>query len=95
MGARSKNFYNDLVKRMGHEAAAIKIQEAFLDGRRREAIAAVPDQLIDETALVGPPARIRDRLEAWKAGAKDHKIGTMLLGGADRAALRVIAEAVL
>jgi F420-dependent oxidoreductase-like protein len=94
MGARSKNFYNDLVKRMGYEEAAGKIQDAFLAGRRLEAAAAVPDRLIDETALVGPPERIKDRLQAWKAGAKDHSVGTLLLGGASREALRVVAEAV-
>ncbi len=95
MGARSKNFYNDLVKRMGYADAAGKIQDAFLAGRRQEAGAAVPDRLIDETALVGPPERIKDRLQAWKSGAKSHEIGTMLLGGASIEALRVIAEAVL
>jgi len=95
MGARSKNFYNDYTKRLGHEAAAVKIQDAFLAGRRNEAAAAVPDALVDETALVGPPERIKDRLQAWKAASKDHSIGTMLLGGADVDALRVCAEAVL
>ena len=78
---------------MGHEAAAVKIQDAFLAGRRDEAIAAVPDAFIDETALVGPPERIKERLQAWKAGAKGNAIGTMLLGGASLEALRVIAEA--
>jgi alkanesulfonate monooxygenase SsuD/methylene tetrahydromethanopterin reductase-like flavin-dependent oxidoreductase (luciferase family) len=94
MGARSKNFYNDYVRRLGYEAEAAKIQDAFLAGRKDEALAAVPDKLIDETALVGPPDRIKDRLQAWKQGAAGNKIGTMLLGGADAAALRVIAEAV-
>jgi alkanesulfonate monooxygenase SsuD/methylene tetrahydromethanopterin reductase-like flavin-dependent oxidoreductase (luciferase family) len=95
MGARSKNFYNDLVKRMGYADAAGKIQDAFLAGRRQDAAAAVPDSLIDETALVGPPERITDRLQAWKEAASDHGIGTLLLGGASTQALRVIAEAVL
>ncbi len=94
MGARSKNFYNDYVRRLGYDAEAAKIQDAFLAGRKDEALAAVPDRLIDETALVGPPDRIKDRLQAWKQGAAGNKIGTMLLGGADVAALRVIAEAV-
>lgn len=94
MGARSKNFYNDYVRRLGYEAEAAKIQDAFLAGRKDEALAAVPDKLIDETALVGPPDRIKDRLQAWKQGAAGNKIGTMLLGGADAAAMRVIAEAV-
>ncbi len=95
MGARGKNFYNDYFKRMGYEAAAAKIQDAYLAGRRDEAIAAVPDSFIDETALVGPPERIKDRLQAWKESSKDGKIGTMLLGGASIDALRVVAEAVL
>jgi len=95
MGARSKNFYNDLVKRMGYADAAGKIQDAFLAGRRQDAAAAVPDSLIDETALVGPPERITDRLQAWKEAASDHGIGTLLLGGASTQALRVIAEAVI
>jgi F420-dependent oxidoreductase-like protein len=95
MGARDKNFYNDYVRRMGHEAAAAKIQDAYLDGRRDEAIAAVPDELIDEIALVGSPERIRDRLQVWKESSKDGAIGTLLLGGAGIEALRVVAEAVL
>jgi len=94
MGARGKNFYNDYLKRMGYEAAAEKIQDAYLEGRRDEAIAAVPDSFIDETALVGSPERIKERLQVWKENAKDGKIGTMLLGGADIDALRVVAEAV-
>jgi F420-dependent oxidoreductase-like protein len=93
MGARSKNFYNDYARRLGYEEAAGKIQDAFLSGRKGEATAAVPDRLIDETALVGPPERIKDRLQAWKQGAAGHRIGTMLLSTTDRAAMRVIAEA--
>jgi F420-dependent oxidoreductase-like protein len=95
MGARSKNYYNDLAKRMGYEAAAEIIQGHYLGGRRREAEAAVPDALIDETSLIGPKERVRDRLQAWKEIAKDHRVGSLVLAGADAAALRVIAEAVM
>jgi F420-dependent oxidoreductase-like protein len=95
MGARSRNFYNDLAKRIGYEAAAVKIQDLFLDGKKSEAAAAVPDELIDEISLVGRPARIRDRLQAWQALAKNGSIGSLVLTGADPAAMRVIAEAVL
>jgi len=95
MGARSKNYYNDLAKRVGYEAAAVEIQDHFLAGRRKEAEAAVPDALIDETSLVGPKERIRDRLDAWKEIAKDHEVGTLLLVGGTPEALRVVAEAVL
>jgi F420-dependent oxidoreductase-like protein len=95
MGARTKNFYNDLVKRMGYEDAAARIQDLFLDGKRNEAAAAVPDALIDETCLIGPPARIKDRLQAWQELARDHRLGTMLLADATVEAARVVAEAVL
>jgi F420-dependent oxidoreductase-like protein len=95
MGARSRNFYNDLAKRIGYEAAAVKIQDLYLDGKKNEAAAAVPDALIDEISLIGPPARISDRLQAWQEIAKKHWVGSLLLAGADNAAMRVIAEAVL
>ena len=94
MGARSKNYYNDLAKRMGYAAAAATIQEHYLAGRRKAAEAAVPDALIDETSLIGPKERIRDRLQAWKDLARDHRVGSLVLAGADVAALRVVAEAV-
>jgi F420-dependent oxidoreductase-like protein len=95
MGARSKNYYNDLTKRLGYEAAAAEIQDHFLAGRRKEAEAAVPDALIDEISLVGPKERIRDRLVAWKELAKDHRAGTLLLVGATVESLRAVAETVL
>jgi F420-dependent oxidoreductase-like protein len=95
MGARTANFYNDLTKRIGYEAAAADIQNLFLAGKREEAAAAVPDALIDEISLIGPPARIRDRLQAWQDIAKDNRIGSLVLVGADAAAMRVIAEAAL
>ncbi len=95
MGARTTNFYNDLTKRIGYEAAAAEIQNLFLAGKRDEAAAAVPDALIDEISLVGPPATIRDRLQAWQDIAKKHWVGSLVLVGADIAAMRVIAEAVL
>jgi F420-dependent oxidoreductase-like protein len=95
MGARAKNYYNDLAKRLGYEEAAAEIQDHYLAGRRREAAAAVPDALIDETSLVGPAERVRDRLRAWKALAENHQIAGLILAGADMSALRTVAEAVL
>jgi F420-dependent oxidoreductase-like protein len=95
MGARSKNFYNDFAKHLGYEEAAAKIQDAFLSGRRSEAIAAVPDALVDETSLVGSPEHIKDRLKAWKGAGKENVVGSMLLSGATVESLRVVAEAVL
>jgi F420-dependent oxidoreductase-like protein len=95
MGARSANFYNDLARRMGYEAEAALIQDLFLAGKRREAAAAVPDALIDETSLVGPAERIRDRLQAWKDIAGRKWVGSLVLAGANAAEMRVIAAAVL
>jgi F420-dependent oxidoreductase-like protein len=91
MGARGKNFYNDLACRFGYEAAAKEIQDLYLDGKKAEAIAAVPDELVDEVALLGPRERIADRLDAWKASG----ITTMIVGAAQPEALRLMAELVL
>lgn len=95
MGARSKNFYNNMVAKMGFEAEARTIQDLYLDGKKTEAAAAVPDKLIDAISLVGPAERIRDRLEAWKDAARNNHIGTMVLKGSGVDVLRVVAEAVL
>jgi len=66
MGARGRNFYNDLACRYGYEEAAEKIQELYLSGRQQEAIAAVPDQLVDEVALCGSRGRIIERFSRYK-----------------------------
>ncbi|HKC50623.1 MAG TPA: LLM class F420-dependent oxidoreductase [Myxococcota bacterium] len=91
MGARGKNFYNDYAKRLGYEEAAVRVQDAFLAGDRGAAVAAVPDALVDEVALVGPRERIRDRIAAWKASPA----GTMCLGTGQLEAVRTVAELVL
>ncbi len=65
MGARKRNFYADLAGRYGYEAEASKIQELFLSGRKGEAMMAIPGELIDEVALVGPKERIKERLSLW------------------------------
>ncbi len=66
MGAKGKNFYNDLAKRYGFEEEAEQIQELYLAGKQGEAMMAVPAALIDEVALVGPKECIRDRLAMWR-----------------------------
>jgi F420-dependent oxidoreductase-like protein len=95
MGARDKNFYNDYARRLGYEEQARRIQDLYLGGRKAEAAAAVPDALIDACALAGPAARIRDRLEAWRAAAGRREVDTLIAsvyhGGA--AALGVLAQA--
>jgi F420-dependent oxidoreductase-like protein len=95
MGARGRNFYNDYAVRLGYEGEAAAIQDLYLGGKKTEAAAAVPDRLVDSVALLGPPARIRDRLEAWKAAARRGSVGTLILKAADVAALRLAAECVL
>lgn len=75
MGARGRNFYHDLVARSGFGAAADAVQDAYLDGRRGDAAAAVPDALVDEMALVGPLDRVIDRLAAWR----DSRVTTLVL----------------
>jgi F420-dependent oxidoreductase-like protein len=95
MGARSKNFYNDMVSQMGFEGQARTIQDLYLDGKKNEAAAAVPDALIDAISLCGPAERIKDRLEAWKEVSKAGHVGTMVLKGSSVDVLRVVAEAVL
>jgi F420-dependent oxidoreductase-like protein len=95
MGARDKNFYNDYAKRLGFEEAAVKIQDLYLAGRKDEALAAVPDELVDACHLVGPVDRIRDRVQRWtEAGRKGH-VSSMLVGGAQPEALKLMAELVL
>jgi alkanesulfonate monooxygenase SsuD/methylene tetrahydromethanopterin reductase-like flavin-dependent oxidoreductase (luciferase family) len=89
MGARGKNFYNDLACRYGFEADAKRIQDLYLDGKKAEATAAVPDQLADEVALVGPPARIRDRLAPWRESGAT----TLICGLRQAEAIRTLAEA--
>ena len=94
MGARERNFYNDYAKRLGYDAAAVQIQDAYLAGRREAAAAAVPDELVDEVALVGPAKRILARLEVWKAASAKRHVDTMLLGtNAGIETLRIVAQA--
>jgi F420-dependent oxidoreductase-like protein len=95
MGARNKNFYNDLAKRLGYEEAAVRIQDLYLDGKRAEAMAAVPDELVDAVHLVGPRERIKDRLQAWKEAAKKGWVHTLQVGSPQREALELLAEEVL
>jgi F420-dependent oxidoreductase-like protein len=91
MGARGVNFYNALVRRYGYEDDADRIQELYLNGKQRDAIAAVPDALIDDVALVGPRDRIRDRLDAWRASGAT----TLLVATSDATTLRTMAELAL
>ena len=90
MGAKGQNFYTRLAERYGYEDAAATIQDLYLAGRKNEAIAAVPDALVDEVALVGDRARIADRLDAWR----ECGVTTLVLQARQPEALRLLAELV-
>ncbi len=73
MGSRKQNFYNQLVQRYGFEDAAKEVQDLYLDGKKDEAMAAIPDELIDTVSLCGPADQVRDRLAAYR----DAGVGTL------------------
>jgi len=95
MGSREKNFYNEYACRMGYAEQARRIQDLYLEGRKDEAMAAVPEQLIDEVALVGPRERILDRLEVWKDAARKHHVHTLTLSTHQPEALELLANAAI
>ncbi|GAA3489733.1 LLM class F420-dependent oxidoreductase [Streptomyces cremeus] len=88
MGHAARNFHADLMARMGYAEEARRIQDLFLAGRRQEAVLAVPDAFADEISLVGPRARIAERLELWRAGP----VTDLLVTSPDPHTLRVLAE---
>lgn len=90
MGAAKRNFHTELMGRMGFESEAKNIQKLFLEGKRTEAAVAVPDQFADEISLVGPPERIKERLEAWK----ETPITSILIGTHNKEKLRQTADLV-
>jgi F420-dependent oxidoreductase-like protein len=91
MGARDMNFHKQVFARMGYEAEADKVQDLFFEGRRDEAIAAVPRSMAADISLVGSPARIRDELAAWEEAG----VTMLVVGSRDLADLRRVAEVVL
>jgi F420-dependent oxidoreductase-like protein len=90
MGARGRNFHHDVAVRMGYADEAKTIQDLYLDGKKDEAAAAVPTQLVEELALIGPADKVRHDLDAWR-----ESIATTLLIGGDAAMVRQAAELVL
>lgn len=88
MGAKGRNFYNDLAQRYGYGEAAETIQDLYLDGKKMEATMAVPDALVDEVCLIGSRDRIKDRLAVWREAG----VTTMIVGTGDISTARTIAE---
>ena len=91
MGAKDRNFHNELIARMGYEDAAKKIQDLYLNGKKMEAAAAVPDELADEISLSGSADRIRDRLQAFD----DSPVTTLLVGAQTPEQLNQYADLIL
>lgn len=87
MGHKTKNFHNEMMIRRGFPEAAARIQELYLAKRKDEAIAAVPDEFVDQGALVGPAERIRKRFNAWE----NCGITGLTVSG-DEQAIRLMAE---
>ena len=94
MGSRDQNFYNKLVQRYGFEAAATRVQDLYLEGKREEAGAAIPDELIDMVSLCGPRDVVRDRIQAFRdAGVGTLMVSPMAFTVQDRIEqLRAVAE---
>ena len=75
MGAKGKNFYNDVVRRYGFEEEAEKIQDLYLDGKKAEAEALVPDELLEATSLCGPESYVAERIAGVPRGRRDPPAG--------------------
>lgn len=88
MGAKGKNFHNEMVSKYGYADVAAEIQDLYLVGRKKEATALVPDELCDEISLCGPPARIRERFKVWQAAG----VTTMMVQSSQPEALTLMAE---
>ncbi|MFF0772586.1 LLM class F420-dependent oxidoreductase [Nonomuraea wenchangensis] len=92
MGARHRNFHADIIGRMGYAEAAEHIQALYLAGRKDEAFRAIPDELADGISLVGPPGRIRERLELWR---KSPVTSLLVMGPRDEPTLELVRDLVL
>lgn len=95
MGAKNKNFYHEYATRLGYGDAADQIQELYLSGKKPEAEALVPNELLDEVSLIGPRERIIERLGPWKEAGKRGEVGSMLLGVQDPVVLELLANEML
>ncbi len=91
MGARSKNFHNERMVKRGYPDEAALVQELYLAGRKDEAAAAIPDEFIDEEALIGPPERIREKFRAWR-DAGEHGLNGLVITSWQPEALELMAE---
>ncbi|MGP3936674.1 LLM class F420-dependent oxidoreductase [Nonomuraea sp. KM88] len=92
MGAKHRNFHADIIGRMGYAEAAEHIQSLYLAGKKDEAFRAIPDELADGISLVGPPGRIKERLELWRASPVT---SLLVMGPRDEPSLKLVRDLVL
>jgi len=95
MGAKGKNFYTDYATRLGYGDMATRLQDLYLSGKKAEAEALIPNELLDAVSLVGPAGRIKERLSAWKEAGKRGEVGSMLLAVQDPVILELCAKELL
>jgi len=91
MGAKEMNFHKDVFGRMGYEKEAQEVQDLFFEGKRDDAIAAVPLDMAADISLVGPAAKIRDDLAQWDEAG----VTMLVIGARDLAEMRQVAEVIL
>ncbi len=91
MGAKEVNFHKEVFARMGYEAQVETIQDLYLAGKKDEAIAAVPDEMVGDVCLVGTAERIRDEVSMWEEAG----VTAIVVGARDVAEMRRVAEAIL
>ncbi len=91
MGAKGKNFYNDVVRRYGSDEEAEKIQDLYLDGKKAEAEALVPDELLESMSLCGPESFVAERIAAFRAAGVSH-LQVVPVPTGDQTELDIIAK---
>jgi F420-dependent oxidoreductase-like protein len=91
MGAKDMNFHKEVFSRMGYETEADEIQDLFFEGKRDEAIATVPNQMVADISLIGPADKIRDDLARWEEAG----VTMLVIGATSVAEMRQVAEVVL
>jgi alkanesulfonate monooxygenase SsuD/methylene tetrahydromethanopterin reductase-like flavin-dependent oxidoreductase (luciferase family) len=91
MGAKGRNFYNDVVRRYGYEEEAEKIQDLYLEGRKAEAEALVPDDLLESMSLCGPESYVAERIATFKEAGVSH-LQVVPVPTGDQTAVDVIAK---
>ena len=88
MGAKDQNFHKDVFDRMGYEAISGKVQELFLAGRRDDAAALIPDDLVEDMHIIGDAGYVKERVAEWESTG----VTTLLLSCRDAAEIRTVAE---